>query len=562
MVGGSVDQKPSSLNSTFLLSISFFKKKKKQEHRRALAQLPCRIAAPVSDEEFARSPWAPSWWKEWRENASSDRLPHFASRASAFAAAAAAEALADAGIDFGESGGGGGDVDPSRVAVSIGVGMPAVKAAALAGGELFSKGGGGKAAAEEEEEENPPLLSAPTSRLLRDSALASGPSSLLAASLGLNGPLFAPSTACAAGASAVADAFEAVASGRADVALAGGSEACVDAVTLAAFSRMRALCGDSNGADEAPWASRPFGKGRSGFVVGEGAGVLVLEAAETAAKRRRRRKRGRGGEGRRSKANGDSPAIAAAAAAVSAYCELRGAGVSADAHHAAQPREGGPGAAEAMRLALRLSGLEAREVSHVSAHATSTPAGDAAEASALASVFSRSSSSLPSGAKSPAVVVSGVKAAIGHLLGAAGAVEAALAVVALADARAPPTATLSTNGGEEDEGEEGEEEAGKRRRRKRSRVGVEEKGFEIARAVEGGVPFSYPSFLSSSGSSSSSSDTTTTNSSSNNSRRGLVALSNSFGFGGANVCLAFSSPPGGGVRARRWRGDEGEGGVK
>jgi len=294
---------------------------------------------------------------------------------------------------------------------------------------------------------------------------------------------------------------------------------------------MRALCGDSNDAEKAPWASRPFGEGRSGFVVGEGAGVLVLEAAETAAKRGKKKKDG-----------------SFSSSAPRAYCELRGTGVSADAHHAAQPREGGPGAAAAMRRALRDSGLGPWDVSHVSAHATSTPAGDAAEASALSSVFSSSDSSSRgrrSGgeeiegkgkARHLPPVVSGMKAAIGHLLGAAGAVEAALAVAALADARAPPTATLALEGG-------GEEEKGSDEGNKRSRVGVEERGFEIARAVAGGVPLSSPSSSSSSSSSS---------------PPPLVALSNSFGFGGANVCLAFSSPPGAaGVGMRRWR-EEGE----
>lgn len=492
----------------------------------------------MSDAEFSRSPWAPSWWEAWQRKekdpdsptSTKEDLPRFASRASAFACAAAAEALADAGIDL--RGGGGEEASsalcPSRVAVSIGIGMPAVRAAALAGGELFARGGGGGtsgggAAAGEEQQH---LLSAPTSRLLRDAALASGPASLLAASLGVRGPIFAPSTACAAGASAVADAFEAVASGAADVAVAGGSEACLDAVTLAAFSRMRALCADSNGDDgigsgkgRPPWAaSRPFGEGRSGFVVGEGAGVLVLEAAETAAARSIG-----GAEGK-------------------AYCELRGCGASADAHHAAQPRAGGPGAAAAMRLALAGSGLRALDVRHVSAHATSTPAGDAAEAAALAAVFSSSSEE-----RQNRVVVSGVKAAIGHLLGAAGAVEAALAVAALADARAPPTATLLNR----DDEEEGEEDGGAgKKTRSRSRVGIDERGFQIARAVEGGVPLSSSSCSSSS----------TSSSSPPPSSPPLVALSNSFGFGGANVCLAFSSPPGAaGVRARRWRREDEEG---
>ena len=296
----------------------------------------------MSDAEFSKSPWAPGWWEEWQKSmmgdpghrSSSSNLPpppRFASRAAAFACAAAAEALADAGIDFRSKEGGGSEdgtaICRSRVAVSIGIGMPAVRAAALAGGELFARGrgikGGGGGGGTGEQHNGLPLLSAPTSRLLRDAALASGPSTLLATSLGLHGPLFAPSTACAAGASAVADAFEAVASGAADVALAGGSEACVDAVTLAAFSRMRALCADSNGdgddgrdGSSAPWgASRPFGEGRSGFVVGEGAGVLVLEAAETAAARRRR------------KAKAQHPV-----AGTGAYCELRGCGASADAH--------------------------------------------------------------------------------------------------------------------------------------------------------------------------------------------------------------------------------------
>jgi 3-oxoacyl-[acyl-carrier-protein] synthase II len=219
---------------------------------------------------------------------------------------------------------------------------------------------------------------------------------------GFKGPIGAPVTACAASVQALGDGARLIRSGEADVAVCGGTEAAIHLVTQAGFAAARAL--STGYSDHPSQASRPFDSGRDGFIVGEGAGVLVLESLEHALQR------------------GATP-----------LAELVGYGTSADAHHVTSGPEDGSGAARAMQLALRQAGLQASQVQHVNAHATSTQVGDAAELAAFLTVFA---------GNGPAI--SATKSATGHLLGAAGAVEAIFTILALRDQIAPPTLNLHT----------------------------------------------------------------------------------------------------------------------
>jgi 3-oxoacyl-[acyl-carrier-protein] synthase II len=219
--------------------------------------------------------------------------------------------------------------------------------------------------------------------------------------LGAKAGVHTPVSACASGAEAVAMGMQMIRSGRADVVMVGGTEACVHPLPLAAFANMMAL---SKRNDEPERASRPYDKGRDGFVFSEGAACLVLESAEHAQARGAR-----------------------------IYAEAIGAGLSADAHHIAQPDPDGSGAARAVRSALADAGVEPTAVNHVNAHATSTPAGDVAEAVALRAALGSAADNL---------VVTGTKSMTGHLLGAAGALESVFTVLALHHRTAPPTINL------------------------------------------------------------------------------------------------------------------------
>ena len=222
---------------------------------------------------------------------------------------------------------------------------------------------------------------------------------------GFQGPMTAPSTACATGVHALYDALHVIQRGAADVMLAGGAEACIEPLAVAGFSRARALATGFN--DEPQLASRPFDAARAGFVMGEGAGVLLLEE-EGHARRRGAR----------------------------VLAELRAVGLSSDAHHITQPPADGDGALRAMRAALAEGGIGVEQLDYINAHATSTPAGDAAEAHAIDTL----AADRPAGA--PPLLVSSTKGATGHLLGAAGAVEAAFTVLALSRGTPPPTINL------------------------------------------------------------------------------------------------------------------------
>lgn len=233
-------------------------------------------------------------------------------------------------------------------------------------------------------------------------ALPNMPAGQIAMQLGLAGYTTTICTACAAGSQAIGEAAEVVRRGDADIMLAGGAEGPLTALTLGAFGVIRAL---SSGYNETPQrASRPFDAGRDGFVPAEGAAVLVLERLSDA------RRRG-----------------------ATVLAELIGYGVSSDAYHVTAPDPSGAGAARAMRRALQQARIQPQQVDYINAHATSTPAGDLAETRAIKAVF---------GEYAPHVPISANKSMIGHLTGAAGAVEAAATILSLQHNLIPPTINL------------------------------------------------------------------------------------------------------------------------
>jgi 3-oxoacyl-[acyl-carrier-protein] synthase II len=218
---------------------------------------------------------------------------------------------------------------------------------------------------------------------------------------GAKGPNTATVTACATGTHAIGDAFEIIARGDADAMIAGGSEACVCELGVGGFSAAKAL---STRNDEPERASRPWDAGRDGFVMGEGAGVLMLESLDTA------------------KARG---AVILA--------EVVGYGMSGDAYHMTSPSPGGEGGGRCMKAALNRAGLNPEDVDYINAHGTSTPAGDVAETQGIKGVF---------GDHAKKLMVSSSKSMTGHLLGAAGGIEAAFSVLAVHNGVVPPTINL------------------------------------------------------------------------------------------------------------------------
>jgi 3-oxoacyl-[acyl-carrier-protein] synthase II len=234
--------------------------------------------------------------------------------------------------------------------------------------------------------------------------LANMPAGHVSIRYGLEGPNLAPSTACASGAHAIGDAFRNIKFGMANIMIAGGTEACITPLAMAGFSRARALSTSFNNTPEV--ASRPFDKKRDGFVLGEGAGILILEEFEHAKARN-----------------------------ANIYAEIRGFGTASDSYHVTTPPTNGAGALRCMQVALEEAGLDKEYVDYVNAHATSTTQGDLAEAAALNSLFD--------GRKNRnKVFVSSTKGAIGHLLGAAGAVEAVFCSLAIKKGEVPLTTNL------------------------------------------------------------------------------------------------------------------------
>ena len=215
---------------------------------------------------------------------------------------------------------------------------------------------------------------------------------------GFKGPLGAPVTACAAGVQAIGDAARLIRCGEADIAVCGGAEAAIDRVSLAGFAAARALSSGYNDTPER--ASRPFDSDRDGFVMGEGAGLLVIESLEHAL------------------ARGAQP-----------LAELVGYGTSADAYHLTAGPEDGSGARRAMSLALAQAGISADQVQHLNAHATSTPVGDLGELAAIKALFGTDNN----------IAVTSTKSATGHLLGAAGGIEAIFTLLAIRDQVVPAT---------------------------------------------------------------------------------------------------------------------------
>ncbi len=232
------------------------------------------------------------------------------------------------------------------------------------------------------------------------SNMASG---LVSMYFNLRGPNFATCSACATANHAIGEAWRTIKAGDAQIMFAGGSEAAVIPIGIAGFCAMRAM---STRNDDPKAASRPFDKDRDGFVMGEGAGVLVLEELEHAKKR-----------------------------GAQIYCEISGYGNTADAHHLTAPSPGGEGAARCMKMALRTGGLNLTDVTYINAHGTSTPQGDVCETQAIKSVF---------GDHAKKLVVSSTKGATGHMLGAAGAVEMTACALAIKHGIVPPTINYTT----------------------------------------------------------------------------------------------------------------------
>jgi 3-oxoacyl-[acyl-carrier-protein] synthase II len=369
------------------------------------AQLPARIAA-----------WAAADPATMIDRVQSRRLD----RCEQFALVAAREAWADAGAP---------QVAPERLGVVISSGIGGVASTLSAYDTLKEKGW--------------QRLSPFTVPML----MPNGAAGWVAIELGARAGVHTTVSACASGAEAIGYAIDMIRSGRAEVVLAGGTEAAIIELNIAAFAAMRAL---STRNDEPERASRPFDRARDGFVLGEGAGMLVLESEEHAARR-----------------------------GASVYAVAAGVGYSSDAHHIAQPEPQGIGLRLVIGRALADAQVEAGQVAHVNAHATSTPAGDVVEAQAIAAAL---------GDDAPGVVVSATKSMTGHLLGGAGAVESIAAILALRERVAPPTINL----------EDLEDDA----------------GLTIATQPEELKP---------------------------RDARPMAVLNNSFGFGGANVALAFTA---------------------
>ncbi|HEX6934961.1 MAG TPA: beta-ketoacyl-ACP synthase II [Actinomycetes bacterium] len=363
--------------------------------------LPVRIAAPVAVDPSEVLP-----------------VPQIKrmDRSGQFALIAAREAWADAGSP---------EVDPERMGVVIASGIGGVTTLLAAYDTLKERG------ARRVLPMTVPML------------MPNGPAAVVGLELSARAGVHTPVSACSSGAEAIAYAVDMIRSGRADVVAAGGTEAAIHPLPLAGFAAMQAL---STRNDEPERASRPYDKGRDGFVLGEGAGVVVLETLEHA--------RARGAK---------------------IYAEIAGTGISADAHHMAQPDPVGAGASRAMADAVKAAGAQPSDVVHINAHATSTPVGDVAEVKAIRRAL---------GDATDDICVTSTKSVTGHLLGAAGAVEAIATILALHDRTAPPTANL------------------------------EDPDDDVSLDVVRGEPRQLPDGE-------------------------LLALNNSFGFGGHNVALAI-----------------------
>jgi 3-oxoacyl-[acyl-carrier-protein] synthase II len=340
-------------------------------------------------------------------------------RSSQFAMVAAMEAWASSGLDRA-------DVDGDRLGVAMASGIGGVTTLLGNYDILLDKG--------------PRRVSPLAVPMLMPNA----PAAQISLHVGARAAVNTPVSACASGNEAISLALDQIRLGRADIVLAGGTEAAIHPLPMAAFANMRAL---SKNTGDPTTVSRPWDVGRDGFVLGEGAGVMVLETEDNA--------RARG---------------------ATIYAEVLGAGITADAHDIAQPDPSGRGGARAIVRALHESGIEASDVAHINAHATSTPQGDIAEGLMIHATL---------GAQADQVVVTSTKSMTGHLLGGAGALECIATVLAIHHRVAPPTINLDN----------------------------------LDPQVELDIPTSARNLPSGD----------------------IAALNNSFGFGGANVAVAFGS---------------------
>jgi 3-oxoacyl-[acyl-carrier-protein] synthase II len=323
----------------------------------------CQIAGEVAGFDPAQ------WFKVPKDSRRADRYAQLAMAASKLA-------MADAGLE-------GAPGNPERFGVMIGSGIGGLKSLEDQHTNLITKG---------------PGRISPFMIPMMISNMASG---LVSMEYGLQGPNFAPVSACATSAHAIGEAWRMIRDGDAEAFLAGGSEAAVVPLGLGGFGAMKAL---STRNDEPTRASRPFDKGRDGFVMGEGAGVLVLEELEHAKARGAR-----------------------------IYCELLGYGLTADAYHMTSPLPNGEGAQRCMRMALAKAGLNVEAVDYVNAHGTSTPVGDLCEVRAIKAVF---------GEHAKKLAISSTKSMTGHLLGAAGVVESVACAMSIRTGVVPPTINL------------------------------------------------------------------------------------------------------------------------
>lgn len=335
-----------------------------------------------------------------------------------YALIAAREAWADAGAP---------EVEPDRLAVAIGSGIGGIDTLVTAWETLRTKG---------------PRRVFPLSVPM---LLVNSPTGAVCIELGAQAAGHTPVSACASGAEAIGSAIDMIRDGRADVVVAGGTEAAIHPLPFGGFSAMQAL---STRNDDPQTASRPYDTGRDGFVMGEGCALLVLETYAHA------------------KARG-----------AKIYAELLSYGISNDAHHAAAPEPEGIGAASAMREAIAMGGVDVADIVHLNAHATSTPVGDIAECKAIHAAL---------GDAYEHIAVSATKSMTGHLLGAAGALEAVFTIKAITDRVAPAQINL----------------------------------FDRDPAIDLDIVVGEPRKLPSGD---------------------IVALDNSFGFGGCNVALAFAN---------------------
>jgi 3-oxoacyl-[acyl-carrier-protein] synthase II len=336
-----------------------------------VADLPSKIAGQIPRGDGANGTYNPDQWMEPKEQRKVDEFI-------TYAMCAATQAIEDSGWKPTSY------EDRTRTGVMIGSGIGGLEGIAETSLVLRDKG---------------PRRVSPffiPGRLIN---LASGYVSI---THGLKGPNHAVVTACSTGAHAIGDATRLIMWDDADVMVAGGTESPVVRIALAGFAACRALSTGFN--DEPTRASRPYDKARDGFVIGEGAGVVVLEEYEHA------RRRG-----------------------ATIYAEVIGYGLSGDAHHITAPAEDGDGAFRCMMMALKRAGIPAAEIDYINAHGTSTPLGDEIELNAVQRVV---------GDAAARIAMSSTKSSIGHLLGAAGAVEAIFSVLAIRDDIAPPTINL------------------------------------------------------------------------------------------------------------------------